>query len=376
MKTLFLLLIFTITSSVQSQIDTLTKLHSTKQQIGFNDFVTQDNQLFALNDSGYIAVFNLGKLEFSGNIYPPKKDKFLSLQKSKRNELFITTLRGRVYKFDPLNFKLKSILDIKYGINSLCVNSKNKLFLINHNGIYDPIAKRTWDNFQEYHSQLIYKRDSSGINVPTEKYFIVPDYVFLDMNDICWMIKNQGEWGKELYLFDTRNSEIYTNYINNFDLNSVHIKSLFNDTQGNTVIFNASWEQWKDTLHFIKISQKNLVIHYSCVFQEENQYDPSTTVKLIDGIINVIANHPRLVENIGINTATFNKGDSCIYVSTSEGFYKTKFSDENTTLALVLVKNISLNEIKMEFANNEQLIFLTREGYLGLFQNNKYLLFR
>lgn len=353
-----------ISFTCHSQLHTLNKVAFDSSNSSYADFVISDTTLYVLTEEGQVLAWGLSTLHKSQLMLSDPNDKIISLAKSKTNEIYLGSERGKVYKLNP-DFTSSLHLKTKFPVRFLVFNSDNKLLLIVPNAIYDPQTKRHWTNFKNHTTGLIVKKHGKR----TDTYFQMPHYIFVDSRDKLWMIASFGEFGGDVQIFDTRQLEIVDNKFDSISPGLFFPKSVFEDTNGNVFItsglqhFSSSGEIYK-----IKPNQGTEKIFAS---SGPRRVERKTGKVLDEG-------------GMFIGPGAFNKIDSSIYFATSSGIYKSGISHtgkiENPQLLInpdltwsqePLAIGASMAVKKMIFTNNGVLVFLTKKDGIGIYDNKR-----
>lgn len=342
----------------------------TKPDGKYRDFVILKNKLFAINERGQILIWNFDILERIKIVNPPFKDKFSAIYKSELNQIYLGTLKGKVFLFDYMTYRTKLVHNSKYSIHSLCVNSFDNLFLEIFGAIYAPIDNKLWYEFEDYHSSIKRIIIKDGDTTETNKYLALPDFTFLDKAGLWWLIGDDGEWGTEKQIFDTKNKCIYKNQLSNIDLGLIDPISIFADNNRNTIIVNSGfWLIVPDTTEIFKIDENGIGHKIECIFEDNNVYDTSTNIKIEGGITNVIAQTPPIKTTFSLNIAAFNPYDTCIYIETSIGLYKANLPSGASKIYATLVYESDLSAKKMEFIDRQKLLILNYDKSFNILDN-------
>jgi len=164
--------------------------------INYKSYIIANNDLFALNDSGKLVIWDLTKLDTIHFAHNNSLLHYTAIAKDRNNNVFLGTSKGQIFKIIPENLTYSLYLKTKYTIRYICFNSSNRLFLIVNNAVYDPITKQYWDKFENHSSGLrVTKKSFLFFKKTLSKYFAMPQYTFLDNQGKWWMTAVYGEFG-------------------------------------------------------------------------------------------------------------------------------------------------------------------------------------
>lgn len=107
----------------------------------FYEMIIVNDSVYTVNNHGKVKIWDINKLSL---VYEMKDTIpwFTSVSSDKKNNVYFATSDGSVYKYlkNEKRFDLELKLRKKKYIIDFVFNSKNELFLILPNGIYDPKA--------------------------------------------------------------------------------------------------------------------------------------------------------------------------------------------------------------------------------------------
>jgi len=347
---------------------THTELYS-KTNINYRSFITVDNNLFAINDSGKIVVWDINKHD---TIHFPHNDtafRYSSLAKNKLNEIFLATNKGEIYKFSPKDYDFQKFLSLKkpYFICDIFINSKNQIFLIVPYVVYDPIKNKYWKNFTHHKNGMVFRKKMffGLLKKKTNKYFEMPDYSFIDNEDRIWMIKSYGEFGGDIQIFDAKNKKCLNSNFTEIKA-GLFPKSVFEDNNKN-IYLTSGLQHFSNSGDIYKIDTNNYV---SKIFDGKD-YEPYYGGELF------------------IGSGAYNNLDNSIYFATTYGFFKTDIQSlENHKMPQFLFRpNLKWNREplaigcemsikRLEFTEDNKLIFLTANNGIGIYDGKKVILLK
>lgn len=200
----------------------------------YNDILMDNNYLYAINNKGKIVVWNLQSLEK----HPVAIDTTVSytcIAKDRNNDIYAGNGNGLLVKLNKSDFSFSKSSQLKkdVSIHSIFFTSKNKMFLVIPNCVYDPVQDKSWNKFR-----LI---ETAGMVVSQVKKFLffhyttkpkynfrLPKYTFMGSDDKIWMANTFGEFGTWLNIFDAnRKKELKPDIFESYGL--LHLQSVFED---------------------------------------------------------------------------------------------------------------------------------------------------
>ncbi|MBI1183275.1 hypothetical protein GC194_03315 [bacterium] len=337
---------------------------SGKSGVNFTKMLLDTTNIYALNTEGQLIVWNLKELT---KIY--KSDtikKFTAIAQNRSGDIFLGTSMGKIFKINKEDFSLQPYLELKvsYSIYDMFFNSDNKIFVIIHYAVYDPIKDKYWGSFKHEPNGIITSRQFLHFfKKRTYRYFDMPNYSFIDGRDRIWMIKSFGEFGGSVQIFDTRKRKALRSDFDGLDFRLLYPKSVFEDSS-----------------HHIFITSG--VMHFMCtgdIFRIDNQQ--ATNIYHSEDFIDS-AKHDPWYPGILVGPGAYNAVDNNIYFATSEGFFRASLSNNgegnvehveflfNPNLlwdSEPLAIGLSMSIKKLTFTIDNRLVFLTSQNGIGIY---------
>lgn len=330
-----------------SRIEETDKLASREQ---FVDFVMKDNNIIALSTNG--ILYNIDKKNGNKSRYSTGSDLlFTQLSLDKKQNIILVGTKS-VYRLK--NSKINKINYSKHEILGLVYDTNNRCYLITKKGIVDTRTSKIYFPNDTLSQSTRKTKEWSTFppNFPTYK---------IDQNNKIWIGFDYGEWGGELYVFDTREHKyLKPNFMGFF-------RPMTSITDANNGVYIAS-----SLAHFTISSSiilydnlKNETI-FSSYTHKKNENDD----KLIDG------------EYIGPIYYTNNN----LYFYSQNGFFKGNLGvdlNEFENWKKVFNPNFKwsfgrsnpvggrMTVNKFIVLDDDEIIFLTQNNGIGIFRNNE-----
>ena len=340
----------------------------------FYEMIIVNDSVYTVNNHGKVKIWDINKLSL---VYEMKDTIpwFTSVSSDKKNNVYFGTSDGRVYKYlkNEKKFDLELKLRKKKYIIDFVFNSKNELFLILPNGIYDPKARRLWNRFNLVNSQVKYrKRYLHFFHKKVSKAFVCPNSVYIDRNDIIWTTRSYGEWGGSLQRFDSRNRKIINTPIDSLNFNRLNPNSVFEDYDGNVYLTSGIEHlmNWGD-IFMIRGTQVNHIYNGDAPENSKKYEDVEVNGELM-----------RLCHDIRIyiGPGAYNRFDNKIYYYTNLGFFKSSIPengcirDQELVLCPELILSYAVGAVGMdipivnvEFSSKGMLVFLSSKNGVGVY---------
>ncbi|MEJ6980514.1 hypothetical protein WG906_08640 [Pedobacter sp. P351] len=331
-------------------------------QVRYKDFIVTDKAIWALSERGELDVFDVksGKsIKRNTGGYSEIKDITTDIQ----GRLVITDKNGWVKSFNGQTqtwIDIVRLKEINYGI---LFDSKNRCYAITNKGIIDVGNDR-----------IYFSGSSLNDQIRPKEFWEKPYCYYIDKKDRIWIGYGYGEWGGNLYVFETTSKNFLTSTLNTFQISLWPVRSFFEDSS--SVYLSAGLQHMftKGTIIGFK-NLKAFTLLESTI--HEGEPDDKGMRKMLNG------------EYIG--PATFNKFTNSIYFYSQNGMFKG-----NTSRDLSKVENWELivkpqlqwengqpdavgspmNVLKITILDKDRFAFLSQNDGIGLYDGNKVIMLK
>jgi hypothetical protein len=355
MTRLFILLFTSLnfTTACNRPTETVEIKEKRNSNYQYKDFIIADDKIWALTTNGKIIVFDANSGEpINNNVN--NDSQILILTKDKEGNIIIADKNNWIKKLNKDTNAWVTISKYSNTLLGITFNSKNNLYQITNKGIFDATSKKYYYSDSSQNSQI---RHVGG-------WFREPVYL-MDKNDNIWIGFGYGEWGGELFIFNTIDKKFITPNLNEFPITLNPIKSIFESN--NNVYVTSGLMHFSTSGSIAKFDS----FKSKLVFESEEHKklpDDSTNTEIVDG------------EYIG--PGAFNSGDNCIYFYSQNGIFK---GNPNTNLTQIENwKNVfkpklhwsngqpdavgsPMNVLKLQFLASNKLIFLSENDGIGIY---------
>ncbi|MEI6139992.1 MAG: hypothetical protein WCP85_12055 [Mariniphaga sp.] len=184
----------------------------------YKDILVSNNIIWALTDDGRIKIFDStnGK-QLDKNISADTD--IILITKDKNGNPVITNKKKQLKKYNQSTNSWEVVGQYDAEPFGILVDSKGSYFSITANGIQDLATKEFYFNKNSLNHQITY-RDEWG----------KPYCFYIDKNDIIWLGFGYGEWGGNLFAFQTGNKTFLDLSLGRFEIALNPIKSFFEDS--------------------------------------------------------------------------------------------------------------------------------------------------
>lgn len=324
------------------------------------DAVVAGRNLWGLTTEGKIKIFDL-----SSNLSLIKKANNLhdiaAIAKDHNGNIVVADSFYRIKAIDTSTFKLRTIYRCDTSIFAVVFDSHNNCYAMTGGGIVDIYRHHRY--FPRFSLNKSIKHSPGTIGKPYT--------YFIDKDDNIWLGYGYGEWGGDLYVFNTKNKK-FIQLTDSFFKDGIEpVKSIFEDN--NSIYISTGLMHMLLSGSIIKIND----------LKGENIFVSSSYLKGADG------KPHRNPDPQYIGPATFNLADGYIYFYSQNGIYK---GDPSKNLSIIeywqKVVQLKLNWIngqrdavgspmnvlKMQFIAKNMLLIITQNDGIGLYDGNVFAL--
>ena len=319
------------------------------------DFVISDEYIYCLTNNDEIEIFNVSNgISTERKIH--YKSKISILTKDNHNNLIIVNEKNEVKKYIEDDKSWELISKSNNEIFGIVFNSKNNCYIITTNGIEDALTQKTY-----------FSNKSLNEQITIDKHWRNLYCHHIDRHDNIWLGYDYGEWGGNLFIFDTKLMEFATPSLGEFKIELHPIKSFFEDS---TATYLTSG------LHHL-FSMSGIILRFdnlkaSILFESDSYFkNPKKKNNLSD-----------LIDGEYIGPATYNSYDNSIYFYSQNGIYrgnskKDLFTINNWDLIIKPklnwesgqphVTGSPMNVLKLEITEKNTIVFLTQNDGVGYY---------
>lgn len=322
--------------------------------------------IYALNSNGQLATWDLKNL--TRTFTSDTTVKYTSIAKDNSNKIYLGTAKGKIFTFNKNDYSIDLHLELKkdYSVTDIFFNSADEIFLIVPFAIYDPVKDKHWTDFKHQpNGMIVSKRFLFFFRKRTNQYFDMPQYTFIDSQDRIWMTKSFGEFGGSVQIFDTRKRTELNADIDSLNFGLLFPKSVFEGKNQNIYI-TSGLQHFMNSGDIFRI-KNNLATK---IYDSEDFRDTTDNNPFGGGIF--------------VGPGAYNPFDNKIYFATTEGFYRASIPNEgrieNPELIFKpellwdrepLAIGVSMSLKKLEFTDDQRLVFLTSNNGIGIYDGTE-----
>jgi hypothetical protein len=324
----------------------------------YSDAVVINNEIWGLTTDGKIRTFNLSDgspvIKDSNNLAA-----IAAIAKDHTDNIIIADSSDRIREIDQKSFKAKTIGRCDTVVYALLFDGQNNCYALSAKGIVDINRHRTYVSNTSINQSVKYQRGT----MPR------PDAFFIDKNDNIWIGFGHGEWGGNMFVFNSRTKKFIK--LNEYFKQGISpVKSIFevnDDVYISTGLMHMAFSG-----SIIKL----------CDFKDTTVFESYSFQKNPDG-----TNRGNDAEYIG--PATFNQFDKCIYFYSQHGIFKGDPKGDLSKIEMwhkIIQPKLNwtngqsnavgspMNVSKLQFIDKDKLIFISKNDGIGLYDGSKLVM--
>jgi hypothetical protein len=189
----------------------------------YSDALVNNNQIWCLSPNGKIRV--ISTVDGSPIYIGLKNDSNVAaFARDRKGNIVIGGFNNKIQVLDQQNFTRKTVAKFDSILYGLTFDSQNNCYLLTAKGIVDIAKHRTYLSNTSLNQSVRYQ---AGVMVK-------PDAYFMDEEDNIWIGFGHGEWGGDLFVFNTRTKK-FIKLNECFKVGIEPVKSIF-EANGNVYI--------------------------------------------------------------------------------------------------------------------------------------------
>lgn len=328
-----------------------------RAQYSYTDFLLHDSCIWALTTGGF--------LKFLDN----KNGKVVNRKISSNGSISCIALNnaGDVICVNNLNEVCKYVSgsDTWEVIARVNHDSYGIVFTDSDHGY-----SLTKDGIEDLNSHLIYFPDSSlNRQIRLDGTWGKPYCFHIDKRGIIWLGFGYGEWGGNLYLFNTTTNKFIRPRLNGFIIELWPVKSFFEDSS--STYLSAGLEHMTTTGTIVRFNgvQSTVVLNSESHWKDSNSHELNS-----------------MVYGQYIGPATYNPYNNSIYFYSQNGFFrgiKSKDLSNINNWELIIKPKLKwidgqpdavgspMNVLKLEIIDANRFVFLSQEDGIGIFNGKE-----
>jgi len=398
MKNLFYLLILAFQFGFsQTSTDSVNSISVRVFRANYKDFLTIGNKVYAVTTGD-----SLVSIDLKTNNFEFIKKNISTIVKTSKDSLIIGTKSGRILSKNGKTYE--KIFNVKTRFFKLLIDKDDNYVSISDRGIH-------------YLNKAFYPRKEKishpqGGDYNETYYFAIPDFSYLDTNNILWLTYDRGEFGESIIFFDL-NTKIF------FEEEYLSLQTNINDPQYDEKLQKEYPDKIKKVNEdFLFKFPYNLPIYRPikgiCQDEQSNFYFSQSLMHFfVSGSISKyieiqqdfykeidLSSVLKQENNIGegslsfmdvaeyLGPIQFNEYDGKVYYYTDNGFFKILQNDTGLSKELIFKPTIlwkfglensvgyEMNVKKFEFISEREIVFLTSFNGIGYYDGKSIKYFQ
>ncbi|AWA31134.1 hypothetical protein HYN48_14110 [Flavobacterium magnum] len=281
MKFIHLLLFLVISFNIDAQINT--------------DFVVYNDQIWSLTKDGKIDVFDY-KNETKVENLISYSDTIYIITKDKNNIPIIIDNKNAIKKYDNQTKSWSKIYNYIKKPLGVLFDKENNCYSITEKGIINLKSGKTYFSNKSLNHQIHYNDNWSRRALT----------FFMDKDDNIWIGFGYGEWGGDIFIFNTKSKKFIVPELGKFEIELYPVKSFFEDE--NYVYLSSGLAHMSTSGCIVQFDK----FHASFFFKSESEWQK----------VSGDENKPKYIPAQYIGPATFNKYNNSIYFYSQDGIFK------------------------------------------------------
>lgn len=358
----FLLLIFLLVK---------TNVVSAQSADGYKDFILNGKNVILLTKAGKLKFIDVVSQE--PGLLVETDAPILALSADTQGNIVVGDKNQLIKRYDYKQKTWQPLTSYSDKLINIVFNSQNQCFLITNKGIVDAMNHAVYfpDSSLSKNNQIRYKND----------WFWQP-VCFIDHQDQLWLGFDHGEWGGDVFAFDTRNRIFSTLQTDSLEMTLNPVAGFCEDPQNvymsgglsHIVLTHGSIARFTNGVATPVLQSKDRETPV-----EEVIDDPKTSKKQRRIFTTWRGGHR-------IGPCAYNPANKCLYFYSQNGFFKSRLDTDLSDInqwESVLKPTLkwtggsrnavgpSMNVLKMKFTADGTLLFLTEHEGLGIYDGKE-----
>ncbi|WP_040005796.1 hypothetical protein [Fibrisoma limi] len=320
------------------------------------DFCIDKNRIWILTSNGSIQQLDpKTRQTLAEEIIDEQESALQSLTLDQAGALIVTDDQQRIRRYNPAKKNWQLVATSPHKLFGVTFNRQNRCFLLTNKGIVDPNTQTTFfpDTSFYLNHQIRYKNG----------WFEKPTF-FMDRRDNLWVGFAYGEWGGDLFIFDTKQLKFIRPQLADFKIELNCIQSICED----------------DTSVFVSAGMSHFTARGGLL--QFNKVDGGILLKSDSYWKKISSNRSQLTNGEYIGPVAINPTNNHLYFYSQNGIFQGDLTKDLSTIEnwQNLVKPTltwtagqknavgpAMNVLKMQFTNSGTLVFLTEHDGIGLY---------
>jgi hypothetical protein len=337
-----------ILSLVFSGLELSAQVKQQDNRTNFLDFILLHDQVWGLTTKGTLQVYSLATYRKLPD--PPADDSVVAIARDRTGRIIIGNKRGQLKVLDSNSMSWKAMGAFTGLLHGIAFDRANHCFVITSEGVGQPGTTGTYFPDSMLNSQIRYHGKWSKRPV-----------FCMDPGDNLWIGFGYGEWGGDIFAFDTHGRAFRRIDLNGFEIMLNPIQSICN--RDSSIFISCGLQHFDNSGMLASIREgKVSVVFDSSPYSKVHLHDTTFHAEYLGAI-------------------TYNPDDQLLYFYSQHGIFKgepgryTTRIDQWERVAQPLLKwsygqpdavGYTMNVRKIEFTDDHQLVFLSTLDGIGV----------
>lgn len=327
------------------------------------NFITTDKHICSLNENGGLKFFDIQNGHSIEREVSNSTD-ISALTTDIENNIVIADKKNQIKRYNFLNNSWTLLSKSKNTINGIVINSKNQCYLITNKGIEDAETHEIYFSKKSLNAQINYKTEWGN-----------PYCSYIDKNDRIWIGFGYGEWGGDLFVFNTLTKNFEVPDLGDFRIELWPIKSFFEDDS--SVYLSSGLQHMMNSGIIIQFKNLKAATLLNSDSHWSNPTKKDSTKTWIDA------------EYIG--PAAYSSYNNSIYFYSQNGIFKGNKNNDLSNIdnwEIILRPKLNwkygqpdavgspINVLKLEILNKNTIIFLSQNDGIGFYDGKELIMIK
>jgi len=181
---------------------------------GNADMIVKKDRLWILTLQGTLSALNINTGKIIAEPVEPNNN-IVAIDTDRKGNLIISRYDRSIVMLDEATLTFKPLYTSPLPIYHVVFDQGNRGYAITSGGVTDLSTGTS------------YSPDTSFFINHQIKKWLVPSEITVDANNNIWLGSDMGEWGGELFVFDTRTKKFIKPEINNIKINRFPLITLY-----------------------------------------------------------------------------------------------------------------------------------------------------
>lgn len=338
-----------------------------RDKAGYRDFVLDGKKIWLLTNSGKLKVVDWASVKIIESEIRTDTS-VVAVAKDRAGSIIISDASNKIRQFDKINRRWLPLSQYDGKLTGIVFDAKNQCYAITDSGIVNT------NKHERFFPDSTFRLNKQIKN--TGRWFDIPAY-YMDKDNRIWVGFDYGEWGGNVFCFDSRNTSFVKLTIDSVQMNTNPVSSFCEDANsvymsgGVTHIFLTH----SSILKFKNETASPIFLSKDREMAEKGTFKGPDGKKKTETWTTMKGGHR-------IGPAAYNPRNKALYFYSQYGIFKGNLTNNLATIenwSIVLKPKLewtggrsnavgpTMNVSKMQFSPNGTLFFLSEHNGLGIY---------